>query len=231
MEGNNNLKTEVQNDNLSIRTNKMFLIDGETGSKVGGRKPTPITYKDQLINNNPCVICSVTTKGRTIDFIIDKDDEEKVKQRNWFCVSDAHYIGCNVNIGEDRKVLHLHNFIMNKFTFDGKGQKETVDHINRNGLDNRKCNLRIISQTLQNINRRKRERTAKLPEGIRELPKHIWYIKPTGNHGERFAIEMKSENIIRKTTSAKSVSIQDKLKQALEIRDKIYNQFPYLKQV
>lgn len=224
-----NIKNEIQSDNLLTENKNMFRVEGETGSKVGGRKPVPIEYRDELINEKQCVIGVVTTKGTKIEFIIDKEDEEKIKQRNWFSASGGHYIACNINIGEDRRLLYIHNFIMNKLTFNGKGQKETVDHINRNGLDNRKCNLRIISQTLQNINQKKKARTAVLPEGIPDLPKHIWYIKPTGNHGDRFAIEIKSENIVRKTTSSKSVPIREKYEQALKIRDELYEQFPYLK--
>lgn len=229
MKYSNSLKNEIQNDNFLMENTKMFSIKGETGSKAGGRKPIPIVYRNETIDGCECTIGNVTTKGVQIDFIIDKEDEEKVKQRNWFSASDGKYIACNVNIEDQRRLLYMHNFIMDKFTFDGKGQKETVDHINRNGLDNRKSNLRIISQTLQNINQKKKARSAILPEGISDLPKHIWYIKPSGNHGDRFAVEIKSEKIIRKTTSSKTVFIQDKLQQALKIRDELYDQFPYLK--
>jgi hypothetical protein len=229
MEGSEILENEIQNDNLSIRNNKMFLIEGETGPKKAGRPCKQIEYKDELINDKPCVTGSVTTKSTTIQFIIDKDDEEKVKTRQWYAVTNGKYIGCTFNHQTGKKILYLHNFIMNKFDFPGKGAKESVDHINRNGLDNRKSNLRIISQTLQNINQKKKARTAVLPEGISDLPKHVWYIKPTGNHGERFAIEIKSEKILRKTTSSKSVSIQEKLQEALKIRDELYEKFPYLK--
>lgn len=228
MNSNIDIKNEINNDNLSIENNKMFSIEGEI-NKSFGRPAFPNLYRDEVIDDKPCVIVTVTTKGTTIEFIIDKDDEEKVKSRHWYSATGGKYIGSGFNHSTGKKILYLHNFIMNKFTFNGKGQHESIDHINRNGLDNRKSNLRQISQTLQNMNQKKRARTAKLPEGISDLPKNIWYIKPQGNHGERFAIEFRAEKIVRKTSSSKSMSIQDKLQQALDIRDEIYKQFPHLK--
>lgn len=52
--------------------------------------------------------------------------------------------------GEDGKVKHLmlHHLIMGKH--DGK----LIDHINGNGLDNRKQNLRIVDHSTNNKNRR-----------------------------------------------------------------------------
>jgi hypothetical protein len=195
-----------------------------------GRPAIPITYRDEVINDKLCVIGTLISKDTQVEFIIDKDDEEKVKNRQWYAGTGGKYIASHINIGDDRKHMYLHNFIMNKFTFDGKGQKETVDHINRNGLDNRKDNLRFLSQSMQNVNQKKRARTAVLPEGIPELPRHIWYAKANGLHGDRFVVEIKTEKIIKKTTSSKSVSIQEKFAQALKIRDEVYEQFPYLKQ-
>jgi hypothetical protein len=237
-------ENELKNTSPSMRNTTIFRIEGEITKKIGRPKKvveTPVVkqtktrpansieYRDNAIDDIPCVVGTIISKGEPLEFIIDKDDEERVKSRQWYAGTGGKYIACSINFESGRKTVYLHNFIMNKLDFPGKGAKETVDHINRNGLDNRKSNLRIISQTMQNVNQKKKKRTAQLPEGIAELPKHIWYIKAQGLHGDRFAVELKTEKIVRKTTSSKTVSIQEKLAQALKIRDELYAQFPYLK--
>ena len=121
---------------------------------------------------------------------------------------------------------------MGRLDFPGKGATETVDHINRNGFDNRKENLRIISQSQQNMNQTKRERNITLPEGCdidaSDIPRHIWYIKANGAHGDRFAIEFKTENLCWKSTSSKKVSLSKKLEEAKEKLQELYSQYPYL---
>lgn len=64
--------------------------------------------------------------------IIDLDDIARVKQHKW-----SYHNGYVIN----RKFnLSLHRFIMNNPSDD-----VIIDHINRNPLDNRKCNLRPCS--------------------------------------------------------------------------------------
>ena len=169
----------------------MSHIEGETRG-IGGRKPRNVEY---LKSDDGHYIGHIIHGGKTLELLIDEDDLERVKTRNWHVVTGGCYIGCSVVINNQKKILYLHNFIMNKLDFPGKGTKESVDNINRIGLDNRKGNLRLVSQSLQNVNRKSRSRTAHLPEGISDLPKHIWYIKPNRAHGDRFCIELKTEGI------------------------------------
>jgi len=197
-------------------------------SKIG-RPAQETKYKEIIYNNNLYIVALKDD----YTFIFDKEDFEKVKQKNWYKISSG-YIASNITLENgERKQLLLHNFVLNRITFPGKGATESVDHINRNPLDNRKENLRIISQTEQNLNQKKKPRNiVELPEncGIKpnEIPRHVWYIKPNGNHGDRFAIELKTEKLVWKTTSSKKIPLKEKLNQANEKLEQLYIQYPYL---
>jgi len=155
-------------------------------------------------------------------FVVDYDQKEKVINKKWHYRSEGNYIG-NTHVTDDgiTKQLYLHNFVMNKLTFDGKGQHHTIDHINRIGRDNRKVNLRELSQTHQNINQKKRDRIVELPIdcGInaQDIPKNIYYKNPEGLHGDRFYIEIKFEDPPYKwfSTSSKKISLKAKLQQTI----------------
>lgn len=66
------------------------------------------------------------------EFYVDKDDIETLKEHTWY-IDNSGYI-------KDRDGIVLHRLIM-------KAPKDKdVDHINHNKLDNRKCNLRIVTE-------------------------------------------------------------------------------------
>lgn len=192
--------------------------------KKTGRPAGEISYKDVSYNNKQYIVAKIFRNNIPVQFVFDKDDEEKIKSRFWHCNS-AGYIVSSITIGTNRKQLLIHRLIMNVEHFPGKGANETIDHINRNPLDNRKENLRILTQTDQNINTGKRKRAVKLPE---DIPRHIWYIKSNGGHGDRFAIELKTENICWKTTSSKYIPLCEKLEEAKTKLKEYYIQFPHL---
>jgi hypothetical protein len=198
----------------------------------GGRPPRPIRYTDIEYNGKIYTVGTILNIQREVYFIIDKEARLSVEKYNWHLQTEK-YIGAQVKIDGNTKVLYLHNLIMRREKiFPGKGAKETIDHINRIGFDNRKENLRILTQSEQNINQIKRERSITLPEGCEinpeDIPRHIWYIKAQGAHGDRFAIEFKSEGLCWKTTSSKKISLKNKLLEAKEKLQEFYNDYPHL---
>lgn len=207
-------------------------VEQRSGYRNSGRKPGAIDYRFVKYNEKEYVIGTILHNTNPVEFIFDKEDYESVSQRAWHFASE-HYISSAFQCGDGkRRELYLHNLVMGVDLFPGKGAKQSIDHINRNGLDNRKENLRLITQSQQNIHQIKKKRNVILPEncGINpnDIPKHVWYVRAQGQHGDRFAIELKTENICWKTTSSKAVSIQQKLEQAKLKLVELYEQYPYL---
>ena len=199
-----------------------------------GRPANPIEYRKVDIHNASYYVGALLFKDLLAEFVIDESDYELVKKYSWH-VSSNSYIGSTYYGPEGKKEIYLHNLIMDRVNFAGKGQAETVDHINRNGFDNRRANLRIVPQSAQATNQAKKKRSVILPEGCGinpdTIPKHIWYIHPNGLHGDRFAIEFKTEGIIWKSTSSKRICLEDKLKQAVTRLNELYATYPHLNPV
>ena len=90
------------------------------------------------------------TKGKKT--IIDDDDYPKVSKHKWYAQNYAHvgYLPCyHARTDINRKKILMHRFILNP------KPNENIDHINGNGLDNRKDNLRIATVQQNGCNRKK----------------------------------------------------------------------------
>ena len=70
---------------------------------------------------------------------VDLEDFDKVKEHKWHIKKSRNTSYCMSHI-DDKKVF-LHRFVLN---YDGELD---VDHIDHNGLNNRKDNLRVISHS------------------------------------------------------------------------------------
>ena len=74
--------------------------------------------------------------------LVDNEFYEKCKNHCW----NLHYEGY-VETRIDKKVILLHNFLLDK-----NDKNTEIDHINRNRLDNRKYNLRVVTSSQNKIN-------------------------------------------------------------------------------
>lgn len=92
-----------------------------------------------LFKNNHIEIVTVHNQHILIDY----DDFERCKKVSW-CVDNKGYAnGSNNQIG----TVRLHRYILSV------PKDKQVDHINRNKLDNRKSNLRIVTNQQNQFNR------------------------------------------------------------------------------
>lgn len=105
-------------------------------------------------------------KGHTA--LIDEEDYSRASKFNWHREkgTQTYYAQRNV-YGPKKTTQRLHRFIMNALP------GEQVDHINGDGLDNRKKNLRITDSQGNNRNRRKLRPASSRYKGV-------WKDKQTG---------------------------------------------------
>ncbi len=78
--------------------------------------------------------------------IVDDEDFDKVSRHTWYCQKSGknRYAASRTN----GKFVYMHKIIMHC---------NLIDHINGNGLDNRKCNLRSSNKSLNSVNSQKRD--------------------------------------------------------------------------
>ena len=125
----------------------------------------PRSQNDYVIYDNYIeIVC------KHCNFLIDKDDLEKVKLFNWHskfskCKNSyyaySHYKG-------DVKLL-LHRYLLNI-----TDSKVKVDHINGNTLDNRKENLRVVTNLQNVVNSKKRKNCVSKYKGVTLRPSGRW---------------------------------------------------------
>jgi hypothetical protein len=95
--------------------------------------------------------------------IIDREDIKLIEDQSWRIMNNHDsrgYIGNLYAVGNGNL---MHRVIMKA------KYKQQLDHINGNGLDNRKTNLRFVTQTQNNLNCYKphKKKDPSLPMGVR----------------------------------------------------------------
>lgn len=95
--------------------------------------------------------------------IIDAADYEWLNQWKWITQQNKKTIFYATRTrwnGSGLTTIRMHRLIL------GVGKGEQVDHINGDGLDNRRCNLRVCSQQENTFNKRKSENKSSKYKGV-----------------------------------------------------------------
>ena len=110
-------------------------------------------YVVGIVNNTDC------------EFYIDHEDYSKICQYTW-CENSKGYIYASIN----GKRVFLHRFIMNV-----QNASVLIDHKNHITIDNRKSNLRIVTNSQNQMNRGKTQANTSGVKGVFwHKNKHKW---------------------------------------------------------
>lgn len=105
---------------------------------------SPYSCKDsneyEITKDGAWIYCFNRQEQPSGKFLIDEDDLEKVIQKKWRFWKGRYYTG-------NQKPITIHQFLMNP------AEGCVVDHINGNVADNRRSNLRVITQQKNLINK------------------------------------------------------------------------------
>lgn len=90
--------------------------------------------------------------------LVDEEDFTLLSHHKWYAAKRGY--GYYAQRTVKRKTVQMHRVVLNA----AKG--EQVDHINRNTLDNRRCNLRIASHSQNEWNRGKQKNNRSGYKGV-----------------------------------------------------------------
>lgn len=152
---------------------------------IGPQRPAVYLSSDGNLMGGVVMSKSILlTQGKLTT--VDDGDLEWLNQWKWYYVRDGR-TGYAIRsqwdkVSQTRRHVQMAPAIMRRLLAECSGEV-VVDHINGDGLDNRRCNLRICTRAQNAANRRKQKGCSSKYKGVTWLPdKGKWqaYIKTGG---------------------------------------------------
>jgi len=132
--------------------------------------------------------------------LVNLEDAELVTAHRWH-IHNRGYAATHVQLPQGRGLVLMHRLIFGQIP-DGY----EVDHINHNKLDNRRCNLRVVTHAANMVNRRDSRMPSSGHRNINwEDDRHKWAVR------------------IQRTSHHVWVGRYDRLEDAIAARDQFLN--------
>lgn len=167
---------------------------------AGGTEKTMRYVKGNFCKHEGPVTRVLASNNREVEFLIDTEDWDRVKHFTWG-VSVKGYIATVVILDGKHRTIMLHSFLIGR-AINGL----QIDHWNRNKLDNRKKNLRIVTPSINSINSINRSLRSDNKSGFRGVT--YWW----GNRSDKWMAEIKIG------TERIKLGIYDRLEDAVKAR-------------
>lgn len=92
----------------------------------------------------------IITLTQSKSTVVDDEDFDELSKYKWYAIRNGRtfYAGRKINTEKGRRILFMHNCILSTT------KETTVDHVDCDGLNNQKSNLRLAVGGQNNMNRR-----------------------------------------------------------------------------
>lgn len=140
----------LKNNGVKSRTVSATVALGVKRGRLEEVTRRRLRFNEFSVDGDVATLIATSKDGRTYQILIDADDLPRLQEhgRRWYVVR-RQYTSYARAI-RNGKMMYLHHFLLGNFLF----RSIVIDHKNCNGLDNRRSNLRVVSQDINMLNRR-----------------------------------------------------------------------------
>lgn len=132
--------------------------------------------------------------------IVDKEDFKRVNIHRWKILkTDGKLYAC-------RTIKRRHTLLMHRFLTNAK-KGQFVDHRNGNGLDNRRLNIRLCTQSQNLANSKKTRGVSKFKGVYWNKEKQKWQVQISYKHTNRYVGRFTSEYEAAKAYDTKAFEL------------------------